>query len=528
MKKLFVVFALVSLLFALTVCAQAAPATSGTIPGTDIAWTYDLESGTLSINGTGEIPDFANGTQPWVHFQTIEWGYYKGREDFTFIKKLILSGDSTRIGDRAFQNCKTLETAEIPKSVKTIGKYAFENCHLLASIDLAEDVQFAGNSFRSAPVEDILLAYQPTTYMGSEYHKKLSAVTLTGDYRTDIINIALSQLGYHEGDSEVDYDGANASGGDDYTEFGRFVGSAGTAWCSEFAHWCARMAGVPTNILNTSRTATPNNWLKGTSCACYAWSETIYGGGSYEPQPGDLLQWTNDYDDHGPGEELDHTSFFNGATDNGSTVTIHSIDGNWSGKVRTRNVALEKASGATKPSAGSTPRQLAYIISPNYAQSISKYTVNFSCEGMTFPAKTVARNGRYGVLPLPAEREGYRFGWYTAETGGELVNMYTPVKLYADQTLYGRWERISEKSGALDTLCWAYCSDRSLCLTGTLPEGALVYAASYLEGGRMLGAQVVLTIDDALYFGEDCSTVKLMLVDAGGKPICDADEISLD
>jgi len=527
MKKLLNVFSLGLLLFALTLCAQAAaPATSGTLTGTDIAWSYDLVSGTLTLEGTGEIPDFANGTQPWVHFQTIEWGYYKGREDFTFIKKLIVSGDFTRIGDRAFQNCKTLETAEIPKTVKIIGKYAFENCHLLESIDLAEDVQFAGNTFRSSPVEDIVLAYQSTTYMGSEYHKNLSAVALTGDYRTDIINIALSQLGYHEGDSAEDYDGKNASGSKDFSEYGRFIGTFGGEWCSEFAHWCARMAGVPTNILGVSRAAKVDNWIKDTNAKYYTWSETIYGGGSYVPQPGDLLQWAWDLEDHTESDTLSHTSLFNGVTDNGDgTVTIHSIDGNSSAKVRTRDYTLDKKKGTRT---GSSEGQLYYIVSPDYDQEVTTYRVSFSCEGMTFPSKTVAEKGRYGVLPLPAEREGYRFGWYTEKTGGELVNMYTPVKLSADQTLYGRWERISEESGALDTLSWAYYSDRSLLLTGTLPEGALVYAVSYLDSGRMLGAQIVSTTDDALYFSEDCSMIKLMLVDASGKPMCAAEQVSLD
>lgn len=425
MKKLTASLLLFSLLLSLCVGAQATELVGGTLD-TGVSWSLSTD-GTLTFTGTGAIPDYAKGAQPWSAYQDSSDNY---------IKALVIGDGITRIGDRAFQNCKKMATATIPASVTEIGKYSFQNCYLLEEVELSPDVKLSAGSFRSAPAEDDILAYQTTTYMGSDYHKALAAVTLTGDYRKDIVAVALSQLGYHEGASAADFDGKHPDSKEDYTEFGRFAGTAGTAWCSEFYLWCARMAGVPTSILNVSRSAIVNNWLKETSGKYYSWNETIYGGGSYEPQPGDLLQWVNDLEPHAANEELAHTSMFNGATDNGDgTVTVHSIDGNWSSKVRTRNITLDKETGAN-----STPRRICYVISPNFDQQVTKYTVSFSCDGTTYPNKTVAENGRYGVLPLP-EREGYEFlGWYTAETGGELVNMYTPVKLSANQTLYARWE----------------------------------------------------------------------------------------
>ena len=425
MKKLFCSLLTLSLLLALCVCAHAAEIDGGTV-GEGIVWSLDA-SGELRFTGTGDIPDYTKGTQPWAAYQNSETNY---------VKTLVIGEGITRIGDRTLQNCKKLESAVIPDSVKSIGSYAFQNCYELTEISISPDTKLSGGSFRAAPVEAEVLAYQTTAYTGSEYHKALAAVTLTGDYRRDIVNIALSQLGYHEGASEADFDGKHPDSTEDYTEFGRFAGSPGTAWCSEFYMWCARMAGVPTDILNVSRVAKATNWTKNTEAKYYLWSETVYGGGSYEPQQGDLLQWVNDLDEHGPDEELAHTSMFNGATDNGDgTLTVHSIDGNWSSKVRTRDITLDKETGAT-----SKPRRIYYVISPNFNQKVTKYSVSFVCEGASYPGKTVAENGYYGVLPLP-ERAGSKFlGWYTEKTGGKLVNMYTPVKLSGDQTLYARWE----------------------------------------------------------------------------------------
>ncbi len=426
MKKIASLLLVFSLLLALPLYASAAEIAGGSLD-TGITWSLSSD-GTLSFSGTGAIPDYAKkGTQPWAEYQDSADNY---------IKTVVIGEGITRIGDRAMQNCKKMTSVVIPDSVTSIGAWAFQNCYLLMEVSLSPDVQLGTGAFRSAPADADVLAYQTTNYMGSEYHKALAAVELTGNYRTDIVNIALSQLGYHEGASVADFDGMHPDSTDDFTEFGRFAGSAGTAWCSEFYLWCARMAGVPSNILNASRAAKVTSWTKDTEAKYYLWNETIYGGGSYEPQPGDMLQWVNDLEDHTVDEELAHTSMFNGATDNGDgTVTIHSIDGNWSSKVRTRDITLDKETGAS-----SKPRRIYYIISPNFNQEVTRYTVSFSCEGAAYPNKTVAEKGCFGALPLP-EREGYNFlGWYTAETGGEFVNMYTPVELSGDCTLYARWE----------------------------------------------------------------------------------------
>lgn len=91
-------------------------------------------------------------------------------------------------------------------------------------------------------------------YMTSNYYNQLleAKAKLTGDHRYDVILIALSQLGYHEGDSDADMDGWNLSGSDNYVEYNRLFckleGIWGYAWCAAFVSWCQYQAGIPSEI----------------------------------------------------------------------------------------------------------------------------------------------------------------------------------------------------------------------------------------------------------------------------------------
>jgi len=61
-------------------------------------------------------------------------------------------------------------------------------------------------------------------YDTSKYKESLQNVTLTGDQRKDLVNVALSQVGYHEGNNHSQISGANSSGNKNYTEYGYWFG----------------------------------------------------------------------------------------------------------------------------------------------------------------------------------------------------------------------------------------------------------------------------------------------------------------
>lgn len=82
------------------------------------------------------------------------------------------------------------------------------------------------------------------SYLNSEYYKKLIAVSLGNDSATNIVNIAKSQLGYHEGNRSSDMDGTNPTGNADFCEYNHNIHSgANLPWCTSFVSWCAIQAG---------------------------------------------------------------------------------------------------------------------------------------------------------------------------------------------------------------------------------------------------------------------------------------------
>lgn len=107
----------------------------------------------------------------------------------------------------------------------------------------------------SASIKPDYNAYEyGEAYKTSNYYTELlkAKSNLTGDHRYDVILIALSQLGYHEGDRDADMDGWNLSGSGNYVEYNRLFckldGIWGYAWCAAFVSWCQFQAGIPAEI----------------------------------------------------------------------------------------------------------------------------------------------------------------------------------------------------------------------------------------------------------------------------------------
>lgn len=123
------------------------------------------------------------------------------------------------------------------------------------------------------------------SYMSGKYYAALSAVTLTGNARTDIVNIAASQIGYRESGSNSNLSGT-ATSGSDHTEYGRWYGLQ-DMWCQMFVSFCASLAGVPETIIpKTASTVTALNFFRS---AGRAYSRATVAAGGYTPQAGDLV-----------------------------------------------------------------------------------------------------------------------------------------------------------------------------------------------------------------------------------------------
>ena len=88
----------------------------------------------------------------------------------------------------------------------------------------------------------------------------------TGNYRQDLIAVALTQVGYRA------VDGGNNN------KYGASFGANYNPWCGFFISWCANQAKIPTSILKRTGYAAPGNF-----------GIPYYSGNEYTPQPGDLF-----------------------------------------------------------------------------------------------------------------------------------------------------------------------------------------------------------------------------------------------
>ena len=127
-KKMFTLW-MTGFFLLLTTLGAAAQNSGTTGP---LNWNYDAGTKTLSITGTGDMPDFGPLDQPWNAFKTQ-------------IETVTIGDGVSSVGKFAFTNCAKLATVTLPTAgLKTIGKNAFGGCEKLASITLPEGLKTIG------------------------------------------------------------------------------------------------------------------------------------------------------------------------------------------------------------------------------------------------------------------------------------------------------------------------------------------------------------------------------------------------
>jgi len=102
--------------------------------GTNLTCSYDADTKTLTISGSGtEISNYSSSDPPWSG--------YKGTME------TVIIGDSvTTIGKKAFFECTSLKTVEM-NNVTSIRDYAFYGCSSLTTIDLSKATSIGNYSF---------------------------------------------------------------------------------------------------------------------------------------------------------------------------------------------------------------------------------------------------------------------------------------------------------------------------------------------------------------------------------------------
>ncbi len=93
-------------------------------------WSFNQETGVLTIYGTGEMEDYSGIV-----------GYYPPWEDWDQqITEVVISEGITVIGSEAFCGCENLTRVTLPSTLKTIKDGAFWYCESLESISIPKNV----------------------------------------------------------------------------------------------------------------------------------------------------------------------------------------------------------------------------------------------------------------------------------------------------------------------------------------------------------------------------------------------------
>ncbi|MBR6902956.1 MAG: leucine-rich repeat protein [Clostridia bacterium] len=93
----------------------------------NLSWSFDTDTGVLTISGTGKMNDY-------LYDYNVPW--YSYRSD---IKTVEIKNGVTSIGGCAFYDCTSLTNITIPDSIILIDGLAFENCKSLESISVGEN-----------------------------------------------------------------------------------------------------------------------------------------------------------------------------------------------------------------------------------------------------------------------------------------------------------------------------------------------------------------------------------------------------
>ena len=97
---------------------------------TGLHWEYAAATRTLTVGGTGAMPDFNSfDDQPWKDLREKK------------IKTVVIETGVTSIGNKAFTGCDVLTSVTLPESgLETIGEIAFMGCEKLSSITIPKSV----------------------------------------------------------------------------------------------------------------------------------------------------------------------------------------------------------------------------------------------------------------------------------------------------------------------------------------------------------------------------------------------------
>ena len=184
---------LIALMGLITALGAAAQNSGNTGP---LRWEYNAGTNTLSITGTGAMPNYAStNDQPWKAFQSGIKTVIIGDNVITIgehafaacnaLQNVTLGSRVQTIEVSAFGTCQALQSISFPASVTTIGKHAFLNCRVLQNVSFSDGLTTIGEgAFSDCVVLQSITLPASVTTIGEyafSFCKALQQVTVAWD-----------------------------------------------------------------------------------------------------------------------------------------------------------------------------------------------------------------------------------------------------------------------------------------------------------------------------------------------------------
>lgn len=168
-------------------------------------------------------------------------------------------------------------------------------------------------------------------YKTSVWYQNFTTLELSENDRNNVLRIAVSQLGYHEGDSSKDFDGMNRNGSSNYIEYARLLvphyNDNAYEWCACFVNWCLNQARFD----KASSEIGCWKWV-GELKTMKMWQDSAAYKGTYTPKPADFIFFNWKGTNTGSG----HIGYVLYTTD----THVFTIEGNADNNVTVRSYAL--------------------------------------------------------------------------------------------------------------------------------------------------------------------------------------------
>ncbi|MBQ6555079.1 MAG: peptidoglycan-binding protein [Firmicutes bacterium] len=249
------------------------------------------------------------------------------------------------------------------------------------------------------------------SYKSGKYYTALTKVKLTGNNRTDIVNVAKSQVGYQEGSSSSQLSGT-VKGNGNYTEYGRWYGTQ-DMWCHMFVSWCAARANIASSVVpKTSFTVTGLTQFKNQG---RAYSRANVAAGKYTPQAGDIVYFKSSRNNN----ICNHV----GIVTKYSGKTLYTIEGNTSSATISTNGGM-----VANKSYSISNTYIVYICKPNYT---AKSTTTVSSSSKTSSSSSTAKKTTASVS-YPTLQKGA--SGYKVKALQFMLNNYNSSKITVDGT----------------------------------------------------------------------------------------------